>query len=144
MLIIDRGWRLILRKIIREGADLHSTDSASHTPFTSLLSGISESPSGDAVYPKIDTLDIWLNDLRDCGIDLYEYGKREEGLYRDSSASREFEGWALFLRPGIWKLVSFTYGSSPSDWHLQLKWRPKEHDGQCEQVHEIPGSRIED
>ncbi|KAK0511508.1 hypothetical protein JMJ35_006081 [Cladonia borealis] len=113
------GWRLILREVISEGADLHSTDSASHTPFTSLLSGISDSTSGDALYPRVDTLNAWLNDLRDCGVDLYEYGRREEGLYRDSSASGDIErNWAPFLRPGIWKLVSFTYGGSPSDWHL--------------------------
>ena len=146
LLTIDQGWRLILREIIREGADLHSTDSASHTPFSSLLSGISDSTSGDALYPRFDTLNTWLNDLRDCGVDLYEYGRREQGLYQDSSASGEFENWAPFLRPGVWKLVSFTYGASPSDWHLQFERRPKERDGQCEQLHEIeiPGSWIED
>ena len=147
LLTIDQGWRLILREVIREGADIHSTDSASHTPFTSLLRGISESTSEDALYPRVDTLNAWLNDLRDCGVDLYEYGRREEGLYRDSSASGDIErNCAHFLRPRTWKLVSFTYGGSPSDWHLQFERRPEERDGQCEQLHkiEIPGGWVED
>ncbi len=144
LLTIDKGWRSILREIIREGADLHSTDSASHTPFMSLLKGIQDSPTEDGVYPRVETLDTWLSDLRDCGVDLYEYGRREEGLYRDSSANREFESWAGFLRPRIWKLVSFTYGRSPSDWRLQMEWRHKKRDERHEQVQEIPGAWVED
>ena len=112
----------------------------------SLLKGISDSPTEDGVFPRVEILDTWLGDLRDCGVDLYEYGRREEGLYRDGRASREFQSWEGFFCCRIWKLVSLTYGSSPSDWHLQLDWRPMERVGQCEQVHEmeIPGSWIED
>ena len=110
----------------------------------SLLKGISYSPAEDGVHPRVEILATWLSDLRDCGVDLYEYGRREEGLYRDSSASREFESWSEFLRPRIWKLVNFTYGRSPNDWHLQLEWRPKERDEHRKQVQEIPGSWVED
>ena len=144
LLIIDTGWRCVLREIIREGADLHSTDSESHTPFMTLLKGISDSPTEDGVFPRFEILDTWLSDLKDCGVDLYEYGRREEGLYRDGSASREFESWEGFFCCRIWKLVSLTYGASPSDWHLQMDWRPKK----CKQLHvqvqEIPGSWVED
>ena len=122
LLIIDQGWRSILREIIREGADLHSTDWRSHTPFTNLLRGIS------GLSPEV-AVKIWLTDLRDCGVDLYEYGRREEELWGGSRT---------------WKLVSFTYGSSPSDWHVEWEWRPKECEEQCEQVQEIPGSWVED
>ena len=110
----------------------------------SLLSGISESPSEDGIHPRVGTLDTWLGDLRDCRVDLYEYGRREEELYRENSASREFDGWALFLHHGIWKLVSFTYGSSLNDWRLRLEWRPKERDEHGQQWQELPGSWIED
>ena len=108
-----------------------------------MLSGITESPSEDGVLARVDTLDTWLGDLRDCGVDLYEYGRREEEIYWENSASREFDGCALLLRHGIWKLVSFTYGSSPNDWRLQLEWRPEEWDEHDQQVQEIPGSWIE-
>ena len=109
-----------------------------------MLNGISESPSEDGIHARVDTLDTWLGDLKDCGVDLSEYGRQEEEIYRENSASREFDGWALFLRHGIWKLVSFTYGSSPNDWRVQLEWRPKERDEHRQQVQEIPGSWIED
>ena len=98
----------------------------------------------DAI-PQLEILDPWLSDLRDCGLDLYEYGRREEGLYWDGNASREFRA---FDRPSCefrsWKLKNFTYGSSPSDWHLQLKLLPKKRNKRREQVQEIPGSWVED
>ena len=141
--MIDQGWRLILRELICKGADLHSADLMSRTPFMSLLEGICDSKTYDDAIPQLETLNPWLSDLRDCGVDLYEYGRREDGLYQDGSASREFRVWED-LSSRIWKLVSFTYGSSPSDWQLQLEPGPKECDEQCEQVQEIPGSWVED
>ena len=145
LLIVDKGWRFILREIIRGGADLHSTDFESHTPFMWLLKGKCYSQPNDVAIPQLELLKPWLSDLRDCGIDLYEYGRREEGLYRDGSASRELQIWeGSPYGPKIWKLVSFTYGSSPSDWHLRWERGREEFDEQCEQVQEIPGSWVED
>ena len=142
--MIDQGWRLILRELICKGADLHSADLMSRTPFMSLLDGICDSTTNDDAIPHLEIQNHWLSDLRDCGVDLYEYGRREDGLYRNGSASREFlisKGYPSFR---IGKLVSFTYGSSLSDWHLQVERLPKKCDAQCEQVQEIPGSWVED
>ena len=107
-----------------------------------LLKGLCNLKTNDDAIPQLEIYP-WLSDLRDCGVDLYEYGRREKGLYWDGSASREFRlGNPSYFT--IWKLVSFTYGSSPSDWHLQLEPRPEECKEQCEQVQEIPGSWVED
>ena len=144
LLIVDKGWRFILRELICEGADLHSADLMSRTPFMSLLEGICDSKWNDDAIPHLEIQNHWLSDLRDCEVDLYEYGRREEEIYRDGSVSREIEIWKDSSSFRIWKLVSFTYGSSPSDWHLQLERGPKELVGQCEQVQEIPGSWVED
>ena len=100
--------------------------------------------SEDGVLASVDTLDTWLGDLRDCGVDLYEYGRREEEIYQENNASRELDSWVLYIHCGIWKLVSFIYGSSPNDWRLQLEWRPEERDEHGQQVQEIPGSWVED
>ena len=139
--MIDQGWRSILRELIYEDANLHSTDLESSTPFMSLLEGSCNSKTNDDAILPLEILNPWLGDLRDCGVDLYEYGRREEGLYQDGSVSREFPICEDCFSFRIWKLVSFTYGSSPSDWHLQLEPGPEE----CyEQVQEIPGSWVED
>ena len=116
----------------------------------SLLKAISDTGTKDSVASQESEIMVTLlSELSDCGVDLFEYGRWEEGLYRRGSASREFrnlerywEGGYIYFR--IWKLVGFTYGSSPSDWHVELEQVPEECDGQCEQVQEIPGSWVED
>lgn len=111
----------------------------------SLLEGICDSTTDDGAFLQLEKLNPWLSDLRDCGVDLYEYGRREEGMGRDGSASREFEIWDRYsIDSRILKLVSFTYGSSPSDWHLQFKRRLEKRNEQREQVQGIPGSWVED
>ena len=114
----------------------------------SLLEGILEPLEDDSIHPQVEAIDTWLSELGDCGVDLYEYGRREEELYWDGSTCRTFQiygKWGkCYYSYRTWELVSFTYGSSPSDWHLQLELEPEGCDEQSEQVKEIPGSWLED
>ena len=135
----------MLREIISKGADIHSIDSTSCTPLMSLRKVSLDSAENYGIHIQAEAIDTWLSELRECGVDLYEYGRREEEMYRDGSASRTFQIYELSSHSyKMWKLVNFTYGSSRSDWNLQLERVPEECDGQYEQVQEIPGSWVED
>ena len=95
-------------------------------------------------------LDVWLNELRDCGVDFYEYGKREEELHEAGLVSR---CWGLY--PGCdyytylpYRFASFSYGSSPSDWAVYLEdlpVTPKDiEDVEVEGMNEMPGGWVDD
>ena len=69
-----------------------------------------------------------MEDLDACGVDLLEYGRKERALYDEMPMLRDFEifffeddYWYVFK----WRLIGFTYGSSPSDWHL---WKSERTD----------------
>ena len=74
---------------------------------------------------------MWLELLYEAGIDLSEYGRREQELYREGRAvsSCWFMVWSRALRRtefGCWgdfekKLsIRFKYGPKPSDWQFWL------------------------
>ena len=79
--------------------------------------------------PSIHSLStMWLEDLHAAGVDLLEYGRKEKEMLDDGLFNQDFEYFVLERgRPGkvlyrydrlVWHLISFTYGHSPSDWHL--------------------------
>lgn len=103
---------------------------------------------------------MWLNMLRDCGVDLIEYGRQEKQRLDDQQYGRDF----LIFRDVWWderdetdngwfevRLISFKYGSQPADWELWWSeptdelvgdfWREVEPE---EWTLNIPGSWVED
>jgi hypothetical protein len=64
-------------------------------------------------------LKIWLADLQTVGVDLDEFGRIEQQFYNSGYISkdilyrRRIEGHVARER-----LINFTYGSSPDDWHI--------------------------
>jgi hypothetical protein len=91
---------------------------------------------------------MWLGDLMDCGVDLNVYGQREQELHKECLSNLDFKGW-MVKNDGeaisvFWRLASFTYGSSPSDWHVVVKQRVEEPVGDSDQMKSIPGGWVED
>lgn len=81
----------------------------------------------------------WLGSLQECGVDLHEYGRKETDLHKQGLVS-----WELrydFLSSDRWLLTSLTYGSSPSDWKLDLEYRRKDA---TESLAKVPGGWVED
>ena len=144
--MVCQGWRDICRELVSKGSDLHALDSNSHTPLICLLKG---------VITEVDHLDdyswaleIWLSDLRCSGVDLIQYGEREKRLLDYGIANRNII--SLVIKPNDiymksrWKLVTFTYGSLPSDWHLCVEHHLEPFEEDSAPPKAIPGSWIED
>ena len=90
----------------------------------------------------------WLCFLQTCGVDLSEYGKREEELHEQGLVGSVIGDIQNRDSRATAKIASFTYGNSPSDWHIKLERKflepGQEFDQEPEKVEEMPGGWIED
>lgn len=104
-------------------------------------------------------LQMWLEILQECGIDLLEYGRQERRVLKDQEAGCEFRIYRdVWLEGPYWKtkngsfeirLIGFEYGKEPGDWKLWWSeptdglvgdfWKEMEPEPLC-----IPGSWDED
>lgn len=81
-------------------------------------------------------IQMWLNVLQECGIDLKEYGRQERQRLRDQENGYEFriyrdvwhESPCLSTQNGLFvvRLISFECGRQPGDWKL---WWSEPTDG---------------
>ena len=144
----NQGWRDILRELVRKSADLNALNSKRYTPFIYLLSGVIAICHEDDNHPWSFVLEIWLSDLRSSGVDLYEYGYREKELHENGTADRYFRGRMMRRRGGnveaLWRLVSFTYGSSPSDWHVHIERLGEDFWEDSDPAATMPGGWVEE
>lgn len=83
-----------------------------------------------------------------CGVDIYKYGQREQELHQEWFSSRNCPAEIFSYEiENTWKafdLVSFTYGSSPSDWNVVVELRVEKLDEDFDQIGAIPGGWVED
>ena len=72
-------------------------------------------------------LKLWLEELDASGIDLMEYGRIERALWEQEPMRKDFPGYDPLVldedpldsdEPFTWRLINFTFGASPSDWHV--------------------------
>lgn len=137
-------WQLFMSELIVQGADLHHISVEPCTPFLKLFSrylGLRHNPlDRDLFLSKLSfLLAIWLECLQKCGVDLYEYGRKETDLHQQGLVSWDrFSSWSLQNR---YYLTNITYGPSPSDWKLELEYRPEDA---TESVAKVPGGWVED
>jgi len=84
----------------------------------------------------------------DCGVDLCKYGQREQELHEECLSSWDYPlkimSYEKEATVKSWYLVSFTYGSSPSDWHVVVERRVEKLDEDFNQIGAVPGSWVED
>jgi hypothetical protein len=83
----------------------------------------------------------------DCGVDLYRYGQREQELHEECLSSRDYPHDIVCYETEAtlesWDLVSFTYGSSPSDWDVVVRWRVEKLDEDFDNIGAVPGGWVE-
>ncbi|PMD40219.1 hypothetical protein L207DRAFT_458702 [Hyaloscypha variabilis F] len=123
-----QSWRLLLKEIITAGADLHIISQDGKSPLLSLLGGIFSNYCiyGSRLIPAI--LKMWLDDLRDSGVDILKYGMIERRLLERGVLNRtlRYEDCQLgyyhtrfvYPRHPSWRLINFTYGANPEDWFV--------------------------
>ena len=60
---------------------------------------------------------MWLGDLQTTGLDLKIFGQTEESLFNSGYSDKTLSYKWVY---GWLRLINFTYGSSPDDWHLWI------------------------
>jgi hypothetical protein len=104
-------WRTLIRELIMAGAYVSTLrDMSGMSPFGELMN------CNDHGFADIcKALEMWLQDLKDAGVDLEEYGEEEMSLSRSYSARPE-RAWS-FMRDKDGTRVGFTtYGPAVEDW----------------------------
>lgn len=128
------------------------------TAFTSVLYSAVYSPSlgGHRTCDKecVDKIvRVWLEALRQAGVDLNIYGQREYKLFAKEEVSRDFHFTTVMFRGGHYnfsiRLIGFKYGPKPEDWKVYFDERTDRFAGEFWELVEnsllqIPGSWVDD
>jgi hypothetical protein len=100
------------------------TDYLARTPFLSLFAGLADWGYDANSNTANKVLQIWLEDLEACGVDLLEYGRTEKAIfdglpYEDKDFALASLTWVLIEvvdASYVWHLIDFTFGPLRSDW----------------------------
>jgi hypothetical protein len=116
-MLLYKSWNTMFCELLSAGIDIHKIVGQS-TPFSSFLSSYLQWCCIEGSMKLSDVaLKIWLGDLQTYGLDLEDFGQIEEHLFNSGYVDKDFQsGW----RYGAPRLINFTYGSSPNDWHLWI------------------------
>ena len=125
-------WRELLRLLINRGANIHAVTQFGRTPLMKAIGGavdeiIDTKQRSWAQLPELanSILKDWLNVLAYAGVNLNEYGGLEKLLHNKGFVNQDLVYWPNAWdtdenigKPPAWRLVSFSYGHSPDDWHI--------------------------
>lgn len=128
-----------MRELVTNGADLHAVltiedtkgEKRSETPFLRFFMGGNKRfwgscPRDPSRFEEL--VKIWLEDLDTCGVNLLEYGRKEKALH-DEFPMQDFMGDCFkdyHYHEIKWHLISFSFGTSVSDWRI---WVSEPSDG---------------
>ena len=115
-------WTALLEELMKAGADLHNINSYGRTPFLGAFEGCLNTTSQTSPESIHHVFQSWLQDLRDAGIDLLEYGHKEARLHTLGNCDKDFSDWEISVDEFIneYHLIGFTYGPDPEDWHFWM------------------------
>ncbi|KAI8951744.1 hypothetical protein F4801DRAFT_601094 [Xylaria longipes] len=135
-------WLLSAKTVLKHTPDIHITQSLwicgpEHKRLTALtallfhLLNFTTHRRSDQWWDRhfLGELKVWLRTLKQEGVDLVHYGRREleilqeEETYRDwdvavSYPRRQGELYLYYKAP--FRLIGFTYGPNPEDWVIYL------------------------
>jgi hypothetical protein len=116
------AWSDLCHEFLYIGIDIHYLINGK-TPFLSFLAGYLSAWSrpiklGPACQIAVQ---VWLEQLEAIGVDLNEYGKAEEYIWKSGITQRGFDVWnvaeQVFESQGM---IGFAYGPSPENWYIWL------------------------
>ena len=90
------------------------------TPLLTLFGSGKRAPNH--IDPPLDpsiSLHIWITILYNAGVNLVEYGRREQLIWQSFDVIREW-GTPLDNYENRFRFVGFTYGRLPNDWRIWL------------------------
>jgi len=129
---LEDGLRLI-RDLVKGGSELHALTDLRATPMHKVIEGYLNGASVDifiyheclnqmAREARPTPLRTWLKQLKDSGVDLVKYGKKEHRFLECSYSNSEWWYWEHwrrkrweYVRSNL-RLINFTYGPEPGDW----------------------------
>lgn len=114
------SWEKLFTGFLQAGADLnHVVDR--QTLLLAFLEGyldwfdVSQCP---LLFPS-EALQKWLIDLENAGIDLQEFGEREDSIWKKDLVQRNFIAHDE-ENPSSHRIIGFSYGPSVADWSVWL------------------------
>lgn len=114
------AWIGLCRDFLSVGIDIHYIVDGV-TPLLSCIEGWLPYWSLSAANQSV--VQLWLEQLEAVGVDLSEYGKAEEFIWKNQTILREFWVWDGISNThasAMLRVIGFTYGPSPKDWHLWM------------------------
>ena len=142
LLMWCQEWQLLLEELISRGADLHPVSLHSKTPFLEFIQRIIDSAWVHEMYDIFTDQDLafWCESLKRCGVSLKEYGAKETELHEQGHTCWDFR--RRRRNDAKYRLTSFTYGDSLSDWSIDLEKQINPITEDLEQ--HVPGGWIEE
>ncbi|KGO60495.1 hypothetical protein PEX2_086770 [Penicillium expansum] len=111
-------WIELCREFLRVTNDIH-TLVQKRTPFISFVVGYLRYWTWNPPNPY--SVQMWLEQLETVSVDLNEYGRTEESIWKSGTIQREFGSWNGHLKEiQSLRVIGFAYGPSPEDWRLWL------------------------
>ena len=118
-------------------SDIHHRSHFDRTPLLALIHGFVAWCNSD-IFDLSFILEIWLEDLLACDVNLEEHGRVEHAYCR-----KFFDKWCLkgnnwdhmsqcWTKDASLTIASFRYGPLLSDWEIKLE--------EVEETYEIPGN----
>jgi len=126
----------LIRDLLRAATDLHVVGKYSQTPFLSVMYGFMRASPVRCIFSEeYESVPLsyfqvaarlWLHQLKETGVDLVRFGREEKRVHHQCKVNTEWEFWepetrknrpfSKLRRITTQRLISFTYGPSPSDW----------------------------
>ncbi len=129
------GWLSTLEDLIAASCYLLHVSSHFRTPLLNLVYWFLFEIKYQEELQLPLLLNIWLESLRTCGVDLEEYGRAEVDLFQQGLVDWGSDWWET------WRITSFEYGSSPNDWSIEVE---QLSDSSSDSPGNMPGGWIED
>jgi hypothetical protein len=121
------------------GLDVNQVDGNGSTLLSAFISGIFRfGPTAKAMTTYNSCLRFWLKDLQDSGVNLKNFGKAQERLFKELGGPFNLRSTDIdiphqdpsgFHRPTFFclvRLIGFSHGPSPEDWGLWV-YEPSDH-----------------
>jgi hypothetical protein len=117
--LLYEAWNILYCDFVAANIDIHHVV-GNKTSFSSFLSGYFGWCDYVQVAPSTcnAALKIWLADLKSVGVDLEDFGQAEKDLYDSGAIRKDYD--VSSRAGGNHRLINFTYGTSPHDWHLWI------------------------
>lgn len=122
--IAHDSYNELFRELLWLGADVHTIADGT-TPFLAFLQGYFLNSTLSQFQSRNNACDsaiqIWLGNLEAVGIDLAAYGETEQYIWMNKASRREFSEWNIAEQANYTqRVIGFSYGTSPKDWHIWL------------------------